>query len=70
MIRLHTFEDCLPGTPSVADATAFGMLINIVGPDDPSPLKDAATAMPKLIAYIERMQTLFDGAASGTAKAA
>lgn len=49
--------------PSVADATAFGMLVNIIGPGIPSPLRDAVKAHPQLIAYVERMQTLFDEAA-------
>lgn len=49
--------------PSIADATAFGMLVNIVGPDIPSPLKDAVAASPTLMAYVQRMQALFDGAA-------
>lgn len=49
--------------PSVADATAFGMLINIVGPDIPSPLKNAVVGSPTLMAYVQRMQVLFDGAA-------
>jgi glutathione S-transferase len=51
--------------PSVADATAYGMLVNIVGPDIPSPLKDAIANNPSLIAYVKRMQTLFDNAAPG-----
>eukprot|EP00435_Cladocopium_sp_Y103_P077759 s1_g1498.t1 len=51
--------------PSVADATAFGMLINIVGPDIPSPLKDAVAGSPTLMSYVTRMQALFDGAAPG-----
>jgi len=51
------------GQPSVADATAFGMLINIVGPTLPSPLKDAVAGSPSLMAYVQRMQGLFDGAA-------
>ena len=59
-------QEFLFGTsPSVADATAFGMLINIVGPDIPSPLKDAVAANPHLRAYVSRMQALFDGAAPG-----
>ncbi|PCJ68055.1 MAG: glutathione S-transferase [Rhodobiaceae bacterium] len=49
--------------PSVADATAFGMLINIAGPDIPSPLKDAVNADPRLVAYVHRMQLLFNNAA-------
>lgn len=49
--------------PSVADATAFGMLVNIMGPDIASPLRDAATADPMLVAYVSRMQALFDNAA-------
>lgn len=58
-------------TPSVADATAFGMLVNIIGPDIPSPLKDAVGAKPSLVAYVQRMQVLFDGAApTATLKAA
>lgn len=58
-------------SPSVADATAFGMLINIVGPDIPSPLKNTVTTKPTLMAYVTRMQVLFDGAAPGeTLKAA
>ena len=53
----------LGSEPSVADATAFGMLVNIVGPDIPSPLKDTVTADPRLVAYVRRMQVLFDNAA-------
>jgi len=57
--------------PSVADATAFGMLVNIIGPDIPSPLKDAVAANAQLVAYVSRMQALFDNAAPGvTLKAA
>jgi glutathione S-transferase len=57
-------QDFLFGvSPSIADATAFGMLINIVGPDIPSPLKDAVAANPLLMVYVSRMQALFDGAA-------
>ncbi len=57
-------QDFLFGNePSVADATAFGMLINIVGPDIPSPLKNAVVGSPTLMAYVQRMQVLFDGAA-------
>lgn len=48
--------------PSVADATAFGMLVNILGPDIPSPLKDEVAATPSLVAYVQRMQDLFDRA--------
>lgn len=51
------------GKPSLADATAFGMLVNILGPDISSPLKDAAASDPRLVAYTARMQALFDGAA-------
>ncbi len=49
--------------PSVADATAFGMLVNIMGPEVPSPLKTAAGADPRLVAYVRRIQALFDDAA-------
>lgn len=57
--------------PSLADATAFGILVNIAGPDIPSPLKDAVAARPHLVAYIKRMQALFDDAAPNvTLKAA
>ena len=52
-------------TPSVADATAFGMLVNIIGPNIPSPLKDAVASKPSLVAYVQRMQVIFDNAAPG-----
>lgn len=45
--------------PSVADATAFGMLINIAGPDVPSPLRDLVHDTPSLFTYLERMHLLY-----------
>ncbi|HUD52567.1 glutathione S-transferase C-terminal domain-containing protein, partial [Parvibaculum sp.] len=45
--------------PTLADATAFGFLVNIVGPDLPNPLKDAALGHANLVAYTERMGEVF-----------
>jgi glutathione S-transferase len=45
--------------PTLADATLFGFLVNIIGPDVPSPLKDAALAHRNLVAHTERMGELF-----------
>lgn len=46
--------------PSLADATAFGILINIIGiPDIKSPLIDAMRAHDNLIAHTDRMLKLF-----------
>lgn len=65
--RILGDQDFLFGNdPSVADATAFGMLINIAGPDIPSPLKSAVLSDPDLVAYLGRMRSLFDGSAPGT----
>ena len=48
--------------PSMADASAYALLITIIGPDLASPLKDAALTHPNLIAYTERMGAVFAGA--------
>lgn len=45
--------------PTLADATMFGLLVNIVGPDIESPLKTAALAHPNLVAHTERMGEIF-----------
>lgn len=45
--------------PTLTDATAFGFLVNIIGPDLPNPLKDAAHAHPNLVAHTERMGEVF-----------
>lgn len=45
--------------PTLADATVFGFLVNIIGPDLPSPLKDAAHAHPNLVAHTERMGEIY-----------
>lgn len=51
--------------PSTADATAFGMLINIAGPDVPSPLRDKVHANPILMAYLSRVQSTASQSAQG-----
>lgn len=48
--------------PSMADASAYGLLITIVGPAMQSPLKDAALSHPNLVRYTERMGELYAGA--------
>ena len=45
--------------PSMADASAYALLISILGPDLSSPLKDAALAHPNLGAYVERMGEVY-----------
>tara|TARA_R110000868_G_scaffold57875_3_gene178511 strand:- start:8936 stop:9664 length:729 start_codon:yes stop_codon:yes gene_type:complete len=45
--------------PSMADASAYALLISILGPDLRHPLKDAALTHPNLIAYTERMGETF-----------
>jgi len=46
-------------TPTLADATMFGFLVNIIGPDIPSPLKEAALGHANLVAHTERMGEIF-----------
>ncbi len=48
--------------PTLADATLFGFLVNIIGPDVPSPLKDAALGHANLVAHTERMGEIFASA--------
>jgi len=48
--------------PSMADASAYAMLITIIGPSLDSPLKDAALTHPNLVRYTERMGELYAGA--------
>lgn len=45
--------------PSMADASAYALLVSILGPDLKHPLKDAALTHPNLIAYTERMGETF-----------
>lgn len=45
--------------PTLADAAAFGFLINVIGPDLDSPLKRATLARKNLVAYVERMGERF-----------
>jgi glutathione S-transferase len=49
-------------SPSLADASAFGLLASIIGPDIESPLKTAALGHANLVAYCERMGELFANA--------
>lgn len=49
-------------SPSLADASAFGLLASIIGPDIESPLKAAALGHANLVAYCERMGELFANA--------
>lgn len=49
-------------TPTLADVTMYGFLVNIIGPDLASPLKDAALGHPNLVAHTERMGELFASA--------
>lgn len=46
-------------TPTLADVTMYGFLVNIIGPDIASPLKDAALGHTNLVAHTERMGELF-----------
>ncbi|MDO8290594.1 MAG: glutathione S-transferase family protein [Parvibaculum sp.] len=48
--------------PSMADTSAYAMLITIIGPSLQSPLKQAALSHPNLVAYTERMGELYAGA--------
>ncbi|MGV8997458.1 MAG: glutathione S-transferase family protein [Parvibaculaceae bacterium] len=45
--------------PSMADASAYALLVSILGPDLNSPLKEAALTHPNLVAYVERMGEVF-----------
>jgi glutathione S-transferase len=45
--------------PSMADATAYGFLISIIGPDIATPLKAHAIGLPNLVTYCERMGEVF-----------
>lgn len=45
--------------PSLADATAFGFLISIIGPDFETPLKTHALTQKNLVAYCELMGEIF-----------
>ncbi|MEX0839037.1 MAG: glutathione S-transferase family protein [Parvibaculum sp.] len=45
--------------PTLTDATVFGTVVNIIGPDLPSPLKDAALAHKNLVRHTERMGELY-----------
>ena len=53
--QLYLFGD----RPSTADATAYGFLVSIIGPDLESPLKDAALGHTNLVRYCERMGEVF-----------
>ncbi|GAK43902.1 conserved protein [Tepidicaulis marinus] len=57
--------------PSLADASAFGILVNIIGiPQIKSPLIDAMRTHDNLIAYTDRMLELFTIQAPALQKAA
>lgn len=45
--------------PTLADATAFGFLISIIGPDFESPLKELALGHANLVSHTERMGEIF-----------
>ena len=45
--------------PTLADVSAYATLVNIVGPDLDSPLKEAALRHPNLIRHTERMGELY-----------
>ncbi|HEY4344315.1 MAG TPA: glutathione S-transferase family protein [Parvibaculum sp.] len=45
--------------PTLADATAFALLVSIIGPDFESPLQTSALGHANLVAYTERMGEVF-----------
>ncbi|ABS61730.1 conserved hypothetical protein [Parvibaculum lavamentivorans DS-1] len=45
--------------PTLADATVFAYLVNIAGPELPSPLKDAALRHDNLLRHMDRMGELY-----------
>jgi glutathione S-transferase len=45
--------------PTLADATAFALLVSIIGPDFESPLKASALGHANLVSYTERMGEIF-----------
>lgn len=45
--------------PTLADATAFAYLVNIVGPELASPLKDAARGHDNLLRHTDRMGEIY-----------
>jgi glutathione S-transferase len=45
--------------PTLADATAFGLLVSIIGPDFESPLQTSALGHANLVSYTERMGEVF-----------
>jgi glutathione S-transferase len=45
--------------PRLADATVYSALVNIIGPDIPGPLRDAALSHSNLVRHTERMGEIF-----------
>ncbi len=45
--------------PTLADATAFALLVSIIGPDFESPLRTSAIGHANLVSYTERMGEVF-----------